>query len=308
MVVGRIRKLVEEFRREVEAQNARPSAAERVAANPPHFVPAGSFEWQLLHAPPRQIYGDAANPYIANLLRFAPGFALEIGCNTGTLGQSIKQQFPAAVVWGVEPNEVTADIARTRLDQVLNRKLEEINWDAEGVCHGEIDTVFLFDVLEHIFDPWGTLLTLRNLVSSNAQLIVSVPNVRNVFLIQDLINGHWRYREMGLLDITHIRFFTAQDMMRMFYQTGFRVMARTFTLCEKSQAVYGEMAGGKFPKVLELEGATITVRSEEDLVGLCAMQHIFNLAPVEYAQLTDDERQWIDAPHPETHAYAGARP
>jgi hypothetical protein len=73
-----------------------------------------------------------------------------------------------------------------------------------------------FDVLEHTYDPWKTMLTLRNLISERAQLVVSLPNVRNVPLIQDLISGYWRYRRTGLLDITHIRFFTYSDMCRMF--------------------------------------------------------------------------------------------
>ena len=119
-------------------------------------------------------------------------------------------------------------MASRRIERVLCQSIEEVDWEQEGVQRGDIDTVVLCDVLEHIYDPWKTLLTLRNLVSPTAQFLLSIPNVRNAPLIQDLISGHWRYRKAGLLDITHIRFFTRQDMYRMFYQTGFRVVATRF--------------------------------------------------------------------------------
>lgn len=76
------------------------------------------------------------------------------------------------------------------------------------------------------------------MVSESAQLIVSIPNLRNVLLMQDLISGTWRYRRAGLLEITHIRFFTSQDMHRMFYQTGFRSVAGDMVRCPGSSEVY----------------------------------------------------------------------
>jgi len=288
---------------------AAPAAApaEPVAAAGTAFQPAHDYDWRLLSAPPQETYGDAANPLALSLFRFEPRFVLEIGCNTGNLGRLIKEKFPASLVWGVEPNTRTAAIARQRLDRVLSSPLEQVDWAREGVAAGTIDTVILFDVLEHIFDPWSTLLRLRDLVAHEAQLIVSIPNVRNVMLLQDLISGHWRYRKVGLLDITHIRFFTDRDLYRMFYQTGFRVMGRTVTFDERSQAVYAQAKGKAFPQSIELAGASIRVQSHDELVSFCALQNMFNLAPARYEQLTAEERNWIDAPYPETLAYAGPR-
>jgi 2-polyprenyl-3-methyl-5-hydroxy-6-metoxy-1,4-benzoquinol methylase len=269
------------------------------------FSPRGRHEWQSLIEPDEQTYADVINPQVLNLLRFAPTFALEVGCNAGALGALVKQNFPLASVWGVEPNVVPARIAGDRLDRVLCQPIEEIDWQAEGIERGQIDTVFLFDVLEHIYNPWSTLLTLRDLVADEAQVIASIPNARNLYLIQDLVHGNWRYRKMGLLDITHIRFFTFNDMMRMFYQTGFRVLGYTCTMCERSKKVFEAHAEGPFPKTIELDSATITVHSQEDLVGLCALQHVYNLKPAEYEELSSEERTWIDAPPPDTMAYAG---
>jgi hypothetical protein len=141
-------------------------------------------------------------------------------------------------------------------------------------------------------------------VSENAQLLVSIPNVRNALLIQDLVSGYWRYRRAGLLDITHIRFFTLNDMHRMFYQTGFRVVRTGATQCAGSAQIVKDNQHGIFPKQIELGSASITVQSPEDLDNLCALQHLFTLQPANYEQLSSRERALIHAPHPPTLAYS----
>lgn len=273
---------------------------------PPLYHPTGSFDWQILDQPDGIIYAGGGPSILEfSLLVHEPKFALDVGCSRGDFAAGIKQEFPRARIWGVEPNQQAAQIAAGRIDRVLSQSFEAIDWGREGVRRGDIDTVLLFDVLEHMYDPWKALLNLRNLVSEKAQLVVSMPNARNVHLIQDLICGYWRYRPVGLLDITHIRFFTRQDMYRMFYQTGFRVVASAMTQCARSTEIYRKYRDGTFPQSIQLESASITVHSDEDLASLCAVQHLFTLQPAEYDQLAPDERQWIDAPHPPTTAFAG---
>jgi 2-polyprenyl-3-methyl-5-hydroxy-6-metoxy-1,4-benzoquinol methylase len=271
---------------------------------PPIYKPMASFDWQILSQPSGTVYGGGPSPSVLDHLVQEPKFILDVGCGNGDFAANVKQRYPQARVWGVEPNEGAARIAAPRIDRVLCQMIEDIDWKREGVQRGEIDTVLLFDVLEHIYDPWKTLLTLRNLVSEKAQLLVSIPNARNVLLIQDVISGYWRYRRAGLLDITHIRFFTQNDMYRMFYQTGFRVVATASTHCVGSAEILQKHQGGKFPQTIELKSASITVHSREDLTSLCTVQHMSTLQPADYDQLSPDERQWIDAPHPPTMAYS----
>ncbi|HWS65289.1 MAG TPA: class I SAM-dependent methyltransferase [Steroidobacteraceae bacterium] len=275
-----------------------------VAGVSPIYEPMASFDWQILSRPHGLVYLGGPSPSVLELLVEEPKFILDVGCSNGDFAANVKQRFPQAQVWGVEPNEPAARIAGPRIDRVLCQMFEDIDWNREGVRRGDIDTVLLFDVLEHIYDPWNTLLTLRNLVSEKGQLVVSIPNVRNVLLIQDLISGYWRYRRSGLLDITHIRFFTQSDMYRMFYQTGFRVVATAATHCARSAEILAKHRDGKFPQTIELESASITVHSSEDLAGLCTVQHMFTLQPADYDQLSPGERQFIDAPHPPTMAFA----
>lgn len=271
----------------------------------PVYKPRASFDWQILSRPNGHIYPGGPPLDILDRLVHEPKFILDVGCSSGDFATRVKERFPRAQIWGIEPNEDAARMATPRLDRVLCQTIEKVDWAREGVKRGDIDTVFLLDVLEHTYDPWSTLLSLRNLVCESAQLIVSIPNARNVLLMQDLVSGYWRYRTAGLLDITHIRFFTKSDMYRLFYQTGFRVAASGSTVCPGSAEIFRKHLRGKFPKVVELESASITVQSAEDLESLCAVQHNFALQPVEYDQLSMEERQWIDAPHPPTVAFSG---
>jgi 2-polyprenyl-3-methyl-5-hydroxy-6-metoxy-1,4-benzoquinol methylase len=276
----------------------------RTVSHQPAYQPRLAFDWLVLSEPSSQLYGGGPSDAVLDLLVQEPKFVLDVGCSIGDFTAIIKTRFPRSRVWGIETNKHAADIASRRIERVLCQSIEEVDWEREGVQRGDIDTVVLCDVLEHIYDPWKTLLTLRNLVSPTAQLLLSIPNVRNAPLIQDLISGHWRYRRAGLLDITHIRFFTRQDMYRMFYQTGFRVVATGSTRCPLSAEIFQKHINGGFPQQVKLDSVSVTVHTPQDLSDLCTLQHIFTLQPAEYADLSADERAWIDAPHPHTVAFA----
>jgi 2-polyprenyl-3-methyl-5-hydroxy-6-metoxy-1,4-benzoquinol methylase len=280
-----------------------PPAVAASAAAADMYKPKGPFDWQILSEPEGQVYTGGPSPGVLDHMVHEPKFILDVGCSGGDFSAFVKQKFPQAKVWGVEPNPRAAKVAAARIDRVLSQMIEEIDWAKEGVQRGDIDTILLFDVLEHIYNPWKILLALRNLMSEAGQVVVSIPNVRNVLLLQDLISGHWRYQRWGLLDITHIRFFTIDDMYRLFYQTGFRVVAGGGTQCPLSMEIFERHRNGTFPQKIELESASITVRSIEDLASYCAVQHTFTLQPAVYDQLSPGERVWIDAPHPPTKAF-----
>jgi len=278
----------------------------RTVNHRPTYQPRLPFDWRMLSEPSGQLYRGGPSDSVLDLLVREPKFVLDVGCSIGDFAATIKTRFPQSRVWGIEPNRQAADVASRRIERVLCQSVEDVDWEREGVQRGDIDTVVLCDVLEHIYDPWKTLLTLRNLVSPTAQLLLSIPNVRNAPLIQDLISGHWRYRKAGLLDITHIRFFTRQDMYRMFYQTGFRVVATASSRCPLSAEIFQEHINASFPQQVKLDSVSVTVHTPQDLSDLCTLQHVFTLQPAEYEDLSADERAWIDAPHPPTVAYAAA--
>jgi len=172
-----------------------------------------------------EVYADNPRREVVAMFAHPPRRVLELGCSTGATGKLIKELYPQAWVAGVELSAEAAKIARARLDVVICQKFEEADPESQGIAKGSIDTVILADVLEHMYDPWGVLLKLRPYLSRDAQVLASIPNARNLWLMNELSHGRFPYDLIGLLDITHIRFFTRTEIEKLFTETGYEVAA-----------------------------------------------------------------------------------
>ena len=152
-------------------------------------------------------YFAHARKEIAPLLPHDAGSVLEIGCGSGgTLGW-LRETGCASSTVGIEIVEWAAEQARSHADVVHCLDLERNELPADL---GSFDTILCLDVLEHMVDPWHVL---DKLVSGHLRpggtLVVSLPNVRHYSVVFPLLfAGRWTYEESGLLDRTHLRFFT----------------------------------------------------------------------------------------------------
>jgi 2-polyprenyl-3-methyl-5-hydroxy-6-metoxy-1,4-benzoquinol methylase len=195
------------------------------AENTPELL-QGQTVWERFLGPGavNTLYHTGFNEALLGVLKRPPRRVLELGCSAGRLGQALKEKFPGVHVTGIEMDPVAAQIARTHLDKIIEAKLEDIDFAAEGIAPGSIDTFIAGDVLEHLYDPWRALVRVRPLLTPDAQLSVSIPNIRNIAVHVALHNeGTWRYEGHGLLDITHIRFFTLRDIVQMMNETGYDI-------------------------------------------------------------------------------------
>ena len=113
-------------------------------------------------------------------------------------------------------------------------------------------------------------------LTPDAQVIASIPNVRNLWLISRLISGHWEYEEEGLLDVTHIRFFTKKSVVELFEQTGYGV-----------RAIYAN-GDGRVPAMEAPPGASVNIDTgvatlknlqQEDLIELRTLQFVIDATP-----------------------------
>jgi len=186
--------------------------------------------WESLSAPAAAAsesapaYYGYARPELAEMVKREPRRALDLGCASGMLGASVKERYPRAEVWGVELDPQAAAEAAKRLDRAICANLDRANFEELGLPKGGFDLVFLADVLEHLYDPWKLLRDLRGYLGPEAQVVASLPNLRNFEVMRDaLVGGRFDYKDAGLLDITHIRFFTKSTMIELFEQTGYRV-------------------------------------------------------------------------------------
>lgn len=232
-----------------------------------------------------------------------PKVMLDIGCGSGGVGYFVKHHHPSCQAWGAELDESAAQLARAHFDHVVVGDVESVDFQAAGLTQ-PFDLVCLLDVLEHLYNPWRLLEGLKRVISDDAHLIVSLPNVSNILLMYDAFQGHWKYGRLGLLDFTHIRFFTDFDARKMFYQTGYRVVSHKYSTFGTSGDIFAQHANSVFPTALAIGGDfTVNVKSREDLERLCAQQNIYIITPHHGIDLTDEEQSLTSIDYPPTHAF-----
>ncbi len=145
---------------------------------------------------------------------------LEVGCSSGYFGEALRQA--GHEVWGVELSAKAAARAREKLDHVFVGTIEEFlaNDALQGIT---FDYITFGDVLEHLVDPVRVLKACRRFLSSNGCIAASIPNVAHKAVRLMLLEGRWDYAEFGILDNTHLRFFTRKSIVDMFTEAGFAV-------------------------------------------------------------------------------------
>lgn len=145
---------------------------------------------------------------------------LEVGCGEGNFINQLKSD--GAELWGVEPDEDSARMAGTKLFKVLNNTIEEA---LRNLPDKYFDAVILNDVLEHMLYPDDNLRKLKAKLSASGHIVASIPNFRYVkSLFQVVVKGNWKYRDHGILDQNHFRFFTRKSIRAMFEDTGYDVI------------------------------------------------------------------------------------
>jgi SAM-dependent methyltransferase len=143
---------------------------------------------------------------------------LDIGAATGTLGKQFAEA--GLVMNGIEPHPAWAQLARPYYVELLSGTLDDAS-DAFLSCY---DVVVCADVLEHIAEPTQALRRLLALQSEGCQFLISVPNIANIWIRLNLLLGRFDYTDRGILDRTHLRFFTRRTLCGIFDSVGLRVV------------------------------------------------------------------------------------
>lgn len=143
---------------------------------------------------------------------------LDVGCGAGAMGAAIKRLHPQAQVIGIEYFAEAAQRAAGKLDEVWQLDLNRLSPDQ---LVGTFDVITAGDVLEHLLDPATALRALRARIEPEGTLIISIPNIRHwSVLVPLLAHDRFTYEEAGLLDRTHVHFFTLTEMILMLQETG----------------------------------------------------------------------------------------
>jgi 2-polyprenyl-3-methyl-5-hydroxy-6-metoxy-1,4-benzoquinol methylase len=146
---------------------------------------------------------------------------LEFGCATGYLSEVLKNRLGCTVV-GIEIDRDAAAIAEQHTERVIVGDAEKIDYAAE-LAGEEFDVVLFADVLEHLKEPADVLRRVRPFVAESGVVVASIPNIAHASVRLALLGGEFRYRESGLLDDTHLRFFTRASIQDLFEETGYAI-------------------------------------------------------------------------------------
>ncbi|MGH9422468.1 MAG: class I SAM-dependent methyltransferase, partial [Thermoanaerobaculia bacterium] len=188
------------------------------------------------------------------------------------MGKLIKKKFPGTRVIGIELNRHAAEHARQHLDLVICEDINTLDLAAH-IGSTRIDTVLLLDVLEHLYDPWKALVRVRGWLDEHARVLASVPNIRNLANLDQLAAGHWTYGPDGVLDITHIRFFTRESLRQLFEETGYVVNHMTpLTQPQWLERLVVERQPGH----IVTHHMTIRYRDFDELEDLYALQYVID--------------------------------
>jgi len=150
---------------------------------------------------------------------------LDVGCGTGVISEMIKLHTQADIM-GVEPDAERVKKARERNLTVYEGLLDE-NFFNE---HGTFDYIIFSDVLEHLENPAEIVRIAKKGLNSSGAIIVSVPNIAHWFVRTDLLFGNFNYQDCGIMDATHLRWFTRDTIKSFFKNTGFEIAAFDYTI------------------------------------------------------------------------------
>ena len=146
---------------------------------------------------------------------------LDVGCGSGNFGQMLKLKY-GCTVWGIEPNLDAALEAKNKLDLVINDVFVE---DLDQLTNQRFDCIFFNDVLEHLDNPSQALSTAIKFLTTDGSIVASIPNIRYYPVIYDILVGKdFQYQEHGVLDKTHLKFFTKKSIIRLFNDANLEVI------------------------------------------------------------------------------------
>lgn len=179
------------------------------------------------------LYAKGINQYIVDLVE--PGKTiLDVGCGSGKTGEYLKKEKKAIVV-GVDISRPAIEQAKKVLDEAYCLDIEK---EAFPFAENRFDIIICGDVLEHLIDPLEMLLKLKKYMKSDGYILLSIPNVANIIIRFNLFLGKFNYQPSGILDETHLRFFTLKTVRAMLGKAGLAVVYLGGTRTEYGEEIH----------------------------------------------------------------------
>jgi SAM-dependent methyltransferase len=235
-------------------------------------------EWQrgvVQNEQERREQSAAPQNYSQDLLRLIPANArgvVEVGCNNGALANAYKIINPACVYSGIEIDPDNAARARAYCDAVLHLDIESVS-DEFFKRYSSNSNVWVFgDVLEHLRDPWEVLAKIRRTLPVDGCVVACLHNAQHWSVQAKLSVGDFRYEDSGLLDRTHLRFFTRATMFELFQGAGFRIE-------QGFPRIFGELKNENIINAIKLMAVGVGADPELALQDAMPLQYVIRAVP-----------------------------
>jgi SAM-dependent methyltransferase len=229
-------------------------------------------EWQAKRGY-EMISGQGYNRELLSLIPQDARGVVEVGCNNGMLAGAYKSIHPKCLYTGIEVDAEAAEQARAYCDVVLNVDIESVG-DEFFRSYSSSSNVWVFgDVLEHLRDPWRILKVIAETLPRDGCVVICLPNAQHWSVQAKLGTGTFRYEDNGLLDRTHIRFFTRITMIEMLQGAGLGIelgVTRNF----------GELTNNNIKSAIKSMAVGFGVDPEQALADSLPFQYVVKAVPI----------------------------
>ena len=213
-----------------------------------------------------QPYPDIANTELLTRIPLSARVVLDVGCATGALGAAYRRFNPRARLLGIDSNPEAASFAAQRLDEVAMVDVEEqpLPFDLPG----GIDCLVYGDVIEHLRDPWWVLGEQAEALNPEGMVLICVPNVEHWSFVARLMRGDWAYERAGLLDETHLRWFSLESMRETLVEAG-------LALCDVQPRVFDQDQARAFVNTLAPALRAMNIEPEAYFNRAAPLQYVW---------------------------------
>lgn len=163
-------------------------------------------------------------PTDSDLVKLIPQearFILDVGCASGLLGKKLKEETEDKIIWGIKIDSEIFKNAEKNLGSCSIGEAGEVV--SKNLNLPKFDCLIFAGILEHLQEPWKVLKKFRDYLHPQGRIICSVSNIRHYKVIKDLLRDRWFYREDGILEEDHLRFFSLSNIKRILTICGYQI-------------------------------------------------------------------------------------
>ncbi len=179
---------------------------------------------------------------------------VEFGCASGYMSKVLKEKCNCEVI-GLEINKEDAKIAEAFCKKVITGDIEDLKWHKE-LEGSNLDVAVFADILEHLKFPEAVLRKTKDILDKDGYILVSVPNIANISIRLELLLGSFEYEKLGILDNTHLKYFTLKSIVNLIETAGFYVDSVDYVVKDLSVSIIKETL-----KLLDLTPTGKTINS-----------------------------------------------